>query len=182
MGAVDVGGGGPKKKGKKKMVRRGVRIDMTPMVDVAFLLLIFFMVTTVFRRPQALEITLPSEKNDVEMPENNVLQIRVQDTGKAFWNIGLEQPNEIAVNDLHTIVAEQRGANPALAAVIKIDRKAPYHFMVDVLDEVTLGSLKRFSLAPLTDEDRLMLGGQAPGATPAPGAAVPGTTPPPSGG
>jgi len=167
------------------MVRRGVRIDMTPMVDVAFLLLIFFMVTTVFRRPQALEITLPSEKNDVEMPENNVLQIRVQDTGKAFWNIGLEQPNEVAVDDLHTIVAEQKGANPALAAVIKIDRKAPYHYMVDVLDEVTLGSLKRFSLAPLTDEDRLMLGGQTPGAatpgaTPTPGTAP--ATPPPSGG
>ena len=54
------------KKGKKKgkgvhrpKRRVGVRIDMTPMVDVAFLLLIFFMVTTVFRTPQALEINLP---------------------------------------------------------------------------------------------------------------------------
>ena len=180
MGAVDVGGGGPKKKGKRKPMRRGVRIDMTPMVDVAFLLLIFFMVTTVFRRPQALEITLPSEKNEVEMPQENVLQIRVQDTGKAFWNIGLEQPNEVAVSDLHTIVEEQRGANPALAAVIKIDRKAPYHYMVDVLDEVTLGNLKRFSLAPLTDEDRQMLSGETPGAA-VPGTAPAGTTPPSGG-
>lgn len=164
MGAVDVGGGGPKKKGKRKPMRRGVRIDMTPMVDVAFLLLIFFMVTTVFRRPQALEITLPSEKNDVEMPAENVLQIRVQDSGKAYWNIGLEPPIEVPVNDIHTVVSQQRGSNPALAAVIKIDRKAPYHYMVDVLDEVTLGNLKRFSLAPLTDEDRQVLLGETPGA------------------
>jgi biopolymer transport protein ExbD len=158
------------------MTRRGVRIDMTPMVDVAFLLLIFFMVTTVFRRPQALEITLPSEKNDVEMPEENVLQIRVQDTGKTYWNIGLQPPIEVPVLDLHNVVKTQRDNNPALAAVIKIDRKAPYHYMVDVLDEVTLGTLKRFSLAPFTDEDRQVLLGGTPG-EPAPGGA-PGTPAP----
>ncbi|MHC5066646.1 MAG: ExbD/TolR family protein, partial [Planctomycetota bacterium] len=39
--------------------RLGIRIDMTPMVDIAFLLLIFFMVTTVFRRPLAMEVNLP---------------------------------------------------------------------------------------------------------------------------
>jgi biopolymer transport protein ExbD len=45
--------------------RPGIRIDMTPMVDIAFLLLVFFMVTTVFRLPQAMEINLPPE---VEVP------------------------------------------------------------------------------------------------------------------
>ena len=67
MGAVDT----PerKTKGKKgKNVKRpkrrlGIRIDMTPMVDVAFLLLIFFMVTSVFRTPQALEINLPPDED-----------------------------------------------------------------------------------------------------------------------
>jgi biopolymer transport protein ExbD len=44
---------------RRKKRRVGIRIDMTPMVDVAFLLLIFFMVTTVFRTPKALEINLP---------------------------------------------------------------------------------------------------------------------------
>jgi biopolymer transport protein ExbD len=162
LGAVDVGG--PKKKGgKRKPMRRGVRIDMTPMVDVAFLLLIFFMVTTVFRRPQALEITLPTDKNEVEIPENNVMQIRVQETGKAFWNIGMNPPVEIPVNDLHQVVEQSHTANPALCAVIKIERKAPYHYMVDVLDEVEIGNLKRFSLAPFQDEDRQVLAGETPG-------------------
>jgi biopolymer transport protein ExbD len=160
VGAVDVGGGGPKEHGKgsrRKKKRIGVRIDMTPMVDIAFLLLIFFMVTTVFRRPQALEMTLPAEVNEVEIPENNVLQIRVSGDGKVFYNIGLEDPIPVPVLDLHGIVSDYRAANPALAAVIKIDRAAPYHLMVDILDEVIIGNLKRYSLAPFTDDDRQIL-------------------------
>ena len=63
MGAVDAPQprSGKKKGGKRAKRRVGIRIDMTPMVDVAFLLLIFFMVTTVFRKPQALEINLPPD-------------------------------------------------------------------------------------------------------------------------
>ena len=57
MGAVDTPESGVKhKKGRRRKPKRiGIKIDMTPMVDVAFLLLIFFMCTTVFRKPQALE-------------------------------------------------------------------------------------------------------------------------------
>jgi biopolymer transport protein ExbD len=173
MGAVDVGGGGPKQKGggRRKPRRRGVRIDMTPMVDVAFLLLIFFMVTTVFRRPQALELTLPAERAEIEVPEGNVMQIRVTSAGKLFTNIGLDAPQPVEVTKLHEVVGAHRSKNPALCAVIKIDRQAPYHWMVDVLDEVTIGNLSRYSLAPYSAQDSLSIlgvGGQAQ-ATPAPG-------------
>ena len=50
---------------------------MTPMVDVAFLLLIFFMVTTVFRRPLAMEVNMPEPGAKVEVPESNVMTIYV---------------------------------------------------------------------------------------------------------
>jgi biopolymer transport protein ExbD len=159
---MDAGGGAPKKKkgGRTRKARRGrIRIDMTPMVDVAFLLLIFFMVTTVFRRPQALEITLPAAKADIEVPEQNVMTILVTDAGKVYWNIGLEDPQGIEALKLHEVVSKYRADNPALAAVIKIDRKAAYHWMVDILDEVALGNLERFSLAPMTDDDRMLLAG-----------------------
>jgi biopolymer transport protein ExbD len=162
MGAVDVGGGGPKARGGRKRPRRGIRIDMTPMVDVAFLLLIFFMVTTVFRRPQALELTLPAEKAEIEVPEGNVMQIRVTSAGQLFTNIGLDVPQPVGVDKLHEVVGELRSKNRALCAVIKIDRKAPYHYMVDVLDEVTMGNLSRYSLAPYTLDDSLAVFGGAP--------------------
>ena len=78
MGAVDTPETGAKhKKGgirKRQPKRLGVKIDMTPMVDVAFLLLIFFMCTTVFRKPQALEINLPPDpKAKVEIAQSNVV-------------------------------------------------------------------------------------------------------------
>src|SRR5512146_636671 len=100
MGAVDTpeAKGGKKKGGLKKRApkRIGIKIDMTPMVDVAFLLLIFFMCTTVFRKPQALEITLPPDpKAKVEIAESNVMTVRViapadksKDEVRVFWAIG----------------------------------------------------------------------------------------------
>src|SRR5881397_465595 len=94
MGAVDAPQ--PRSHGKKKGVgfgrpkrRVGVRIDMTPMVDVAFLLLIFFMVTTVFRTPQALEINLPPDENvKIQIRESNVLSVFVLDENRAYWKRG----------------------------------------------------------------------------------------------
>jgi hypothetical protein len=82
MGAVDTPEAGVKHKKvgirKRQPKRIGVKIDMTPMVDVAFLLLIFFMCTTVFRKPQALEINLPPDpKAKVEIAQQNVLTLRV---------------------------------------------------------------------------------------------------------
>src|SRR2546427_11690063 len=69
--------------------RVGIRIDMTPMVDVAFLLLIFFMVTTVFRTPQALEINLPPDQNvQIQVAESKVMSIFVLDENRAYWRRG----------------------------------------------------------------------------------------------
>src|SRR5437762_7450271 len=95
MGAVDTPQprkGKQRGKGMHRPKRRvGVRIDMTPMVDVAFLLLIFFMVTTVFRTPQALEINLPPDKDvKVEVAESKVLIIRVLPDNRAFFKRGTD--------------------------------------------------------------------------------------------
>src|SRR5436309_3901437 len=103
MGAVDT----PerrtsKKKGfglQRKKRRVGIRIDMTPMVDVAFLLLIFFMVTTVFRTPRAMEINLPKDKDTkVEIAQSKVLTLRAAEGDKLYWNMADEKP---ALSDLH---------------------------------------------------------------------------------
>src|SRR5436190_17723102 len=92
MGAVDTPERKSKKGGKghhRPKRRVGVRIDMTPMVDVAFLLLIFFMVTTVFRTPQALEINLPPDKEaKVDIAQSKVLQVRILPDDRAYWKDG----------------------------------------------------------------------------------------------
>lgn len=158
MGAVDTPDRQSKKKGKghrRKKRRVGVRIDMTPMVDVAFLLLIFFMVTTVFRTPQALEINLPPDEDvKIEVAQSKVLSLVILPEGRAYWRRGTETPwARSAVTDLSKVFAPFKG-NKELVVVIKIDRDAKFNDMVDIIDELDLAALTRFSLATLTPEER----------------------------
>ena len=84
------------KKGLRRPKRRiSIRIDMTPMVDIAFLLLIFYMVTTVFAMPQAMEINLPPEKDDIEIAETNLLTVRVDGDSRYWWNLRRVAPDNL---------------------------------------------------------------------------------------
>jgi biopolymer transport protein ExbD len=161
MGAVDTPQRVKKGKGKAKGFSRpkrrvGIRIDMTPMVDVAFLLLIFFMVTTVFRTPQALEINLPPDKDvQIQVKESNVLTVRVLPGDRAFWKRGGKEVPwaSINVNNLANVFKAYKG-DPALVVLIKIDRDAKFNNMVKIIDELDTANLTRFSLATLTPEEK----------------------------
>ena len=164
MGAVDTPERKSKKKGKgfsRPKRRLGIRIDMTPMVDVAFLLLIFFMCTTVFRKPQALEIKLPPDPNaKVEIAESNVLTLRViapADTTlgvRTFWTIAKQPYQEAKFDKLESIFATEGKKNPKLVVLVKIDRMTKYKYMVNIIDQLQFAELNRFSLAPLTPEEK----------------------------
>src|SRR5512137_2341883 len=103
-GGMDLGGGGRShgKKGKRKKARRmGVRMDMTPLVDVAFLLLTFFMLTTTFSLPQVMEINLPPSESRSEVTESTLLLLRISKDGQVYWNFGTDEPRPMAWKDLH---------------------------------------------------------------------------------
>ena len=160
MGAVDTPQ--PRSHGKKKgkfsrpKRRVGVRIDMTPMVDVAFLLLIFFMVTTVFRTPQALEINLPpDEESKVEIKQSNVLSVFVLGDDRAFWKRGGDEVPwaRSTVAGLTSVFTPYKSSKD-LVVLIKIDRDARFNDMVDIIDELDIADLTRFSLATMTPEEK----------------------------
>ena len=159
MGAVDApqtrSSGKKKGKGFHRPKRRvGVRIDMTPMVDVAFLLLIFFMVTTVFRTPQALEINLPPDKDvKIEVAESKVLTVRVLPDNRAYWKRGTDPWARSEVSGLGAVLLPFKG-NKDLVVLIKIDREAKFNNMVDIIDELDLAKLTRFSLSTLTPDEK----------------------------
>lgn len=160
MAGADLGGGskshsrGKKKKTKKRL---SIRIDMTPMVDVAFLLLTFFMLTTVLRKQQTLEINLPPDnKVNIEIAESNLMQLYVNENDKVFWAIGTETPKTIDGN-MTNFFAQKLKENPKLVVLIKIDRKSKFHMMVDIIDHLNLANLQRFSIAPITDSDKKIL-------------------------
>jgi biopolymer transport protein ExbD len=159
-GGGDVAAPREHKKGKKrkKSRRLGVRIDMTPLVDVAFLLLTFFMYTTTMSRPQTMEINLPPDKEvKVEIAESNLLTLRVNEKGDIFWNTGIESTKKLEPGTLRTFLRERVQANPKLVVLLKIDRTGKYSQMVDIIDEFGLSRVERFSLAPLLENDKALM-------------------------
>lgn len=157
MGGLDAGEGkAPPKKtvGLRHPRRRvGVRIDMTPMVDIAFLLLIFFMVTTVFLAPQAMEVNRPPKDAKVEVAESNVMIMLVGKDQRIFWRVGEESLASVSKKDLSRFFKEQIAANPDMTILIKLHREAKYEAMVDLMDELEYAKMTRFSLIPMTEED-----------------------------
>ena len=159
MGALEGGGdgGGGRHKKKRKGKRLGIRMDMTPMVDVAFLLLTFFMLATVFSRPQAMEINLPESDDPVEIAESNVLTLRGAKDGNIYWNVGTEPAEVIPYSGLNALLTERNRANPQLITLIKVDRSGTYTNVVDMLDEIKLANVSRFSISPFTAADSLLV-------------------------
>jgi len=150
-------------KGSKKGVRRpkrrvAIRIDMTPMVDIAFLLLIFYMVSTVFSMPQAMEINLPpiEDTDQIEVKESNLLSVRVDKDSRYWWNLKTPTPENLPLllpsdpdkpdsvlyvldaDTLRSLLLEQNRANSKLNTLILIHRDANYADMVNILDEIDL--------------------------------------------
>ena len=130
---------------------------MTPMVDVAFLLLTFFMLTTTMNRPQTMEINIPPGESKVEVAESNLLTLRIKEDGSIYWNIGAENPQKVEYKSLRSLMAGKLQQNPKLITLIKVDRKGKYHMMVDIMDELNLANVTRFSLAPMQDADKQFL-------------------------
>jgi biopolymer transport protein ExbD len=83
-----------------KAKRVGFRIDMTPMVDVAFLLLTFFMLTTKFRPPEVVKIDLPSSHSDIKLPESEVLTVTVSGENTFYMGVSSQQSREKIFNSV----------------------------------------------------------------------------------
>lgn len=149
----------PGKGGRRPKRRVSILLDMTPMVDIAFLLLIFYMVSTVFAMPQAMEINLPpadEEEKDIEVKESNLLTIRIDDESRYWWNLKRTSPDNLPLlisavdgvglvedyfvnsDSLRSTLVEHNRNNPKLSTLVLIHRDATYADMVNMLDEIDL--------------------------------------------
>lgn len=72
---------------KFKAKKQNIAIDMTPMVDLAFLLITFFMLTVKFRAPEALEVQVPSSIADTPLPSQDILIISASADGRVFFGV-----------------------------------------------------------------------------------------------
>ena len=130
----------------KKMRRIGVKIDMTPMVDVAFLLLIFFMSTSQFDPPQKVPITIPDSHSNLKVPESDVMTIGVGKNNEILYQIGKNPQEFTDIVNLESVVTDQRRKNPRLRVAIKADRVSDYGTMEDIMAVMQKTNTITFSL------------------------------------
>jgi biopolymer transport protein ExbD len=145
---------------KFKPKRQNVRIDMTPLVDVAFLLLTFFMLTTQFKPPEEVSIILPSSNSEYKLPESDVMTVNIAEDGRIFLGLdsqhlrkrlfGVENELKASVqidkSQLAQYLVQARTANPKLRTVIKGDRNVEYGVVEDVMDILQKTQITRFNL------------------------------------
>ena len=122
-------------------------IPSSSMADIAFLLLIFFLVTTTFPKDKGLAIVLPESGETVEVSQKNILHIIVSTTGSVTIRRGESQQEQVVrPNDVEAIWRQDVAQNENLIAAVKTHPDAPYRFMVDVLDALQSAGAERISL------------------------------------
>jgi biopolymer transport protein ExbD len=133
--------------------RASAEVPTASMADIAFLLLVFFLVTTVFDEEKGLRVTLPELQSEVEVTADNILFFRVHTDGRIRVQRGEDAAEqEVVRGDIAAVWRREVAANPDLIAAVMTAPDAPYHLMVDVLDELQAAKAARVSLQLLPDE------------------------------
>ncbi|RYD83671.1 MAG: biopolymer transporter ExbD [Sphingobacteriales bacterium] len=181
MAEVNTGGGGGKHKGgKPKAKKMSTKMDMTPMVDLAFLLLTFFMLTTQFSKPQTMEIVMPDKdketpKEDQDkinvkdvmnliMGENNRIYYYTQEDVNASPEVKVASYTPNSNLSIRKILVKQHNENIArnggkdqFMVLIKAADGAKYKNMVDIFDEMNITAMNRYAMVDITPAETEMI-------------------------
>ena len=124
--------------------KRSVLVDMTPLIDVVFLLLIFFMVSTTFDKQTQIKVDLPEASNQAEEnKETRTLAIAIDAKGHFFLN---EQ--ELVTHDLATLkraLGQAAGEHTDIPVIVTSDKQAPFQAVMTVMDAAGQLGLTRLS-------------------------------------
>ena len=152
------GGGHKKGPGVKKSKKLSTRVDLTPMVDLGFLLITFFIFTTTMSQPTAMPLNLPkdTDKPDEQnkLKESAAFTVMPAKDNKVYYYEGLD-PSKIQASDWKTIrdaiLDKKRRTDPNdFMVIIKPDKDATYKNTVDMLDEMKIDDVKRYALVDIT--------------------------------
>ncbi len=131
----------------KKKSKVSDKVPSSSMADIAFLLLIFFLVTTTFPKDKGLAIVLPEEGGEVEISPRNILHIIIQPNGLVEVKRGESQATQTVTPEaIEGLWRQDVSENENLIAAVKTHPDAPYRFMVDVLDALHTAGAERISL------------------------------------
>ncbi|BDB52584.1 ExbD/TolR family protein [Flavobacterium ammonificans] len=177
-------GGGKKGDGKVRSKKSNSKVDLTAMVDLAFLLITFFMLTTTLSKPQSMSLGLPDKedkpdpKNQVKVDENRTMTILLGDDDKLVRYVGLlatpvsgGTPKDFTYGkdgirkellSRKKLVLEYTGnKDKGMIVIIKPSKKSTYRNLVDILDEMAIADVPTYAIVnEYTPEEKKLLEGK----------------------
>lgn len=190
LNAGDAGGG---KKGSKKVRSKKLnsKVDLTAMVDLAFLLITFFMLTTSLSKPQSMDLGLPdkdedpTKNKDVKVDENRTMTVLLGDNNQIKYYMGILNtpmaPKDITYGKAgiraeilkrkKTVIEYTGNKDKGLIVIIKPSKKSNYRNLIDILDEMAIADVPTYAIVDISPEEVALLEGK--NATEEPAAATP---------
>lgn len=173
MAEVNTGGGGDKG-GKKRSKKQSTKIDMTPMVDLGFLLITFFILTTTLQKPQTMQLNMPDKNEEkkettpVKLSES--LAVVLGKNNKVYYFQGLSSdPNtKVEVTDfspkgIRQVLLEKKAEiGEKFTVVLQVQDEATYKNTVDMLDELAITGCERYAIIDNIPQDNEMIKKQYP--------------------
>lgn len=174
--------GGKKGPGVKKGKKLSTRVDLTPMVDLGFLLITFFMFTTTLSKPKTMEINMPykdeevQEEEETKIKESTALTVLLSKKHRIYYYEGMATDptappdvrvtsfkqnkgiRDVIINKVKKVEdlkrSGQLSAKDKTTILIKPDTTSTYEDMVSMLDEMAINDIKVYAIVEITDVDR----------------------------
>ena len=181
MAELNTGDSGKGKGGKVRSKKSNAKVDLTAMVDLAFLLITFFMLTTSLSKPQSMDLGLPDKdekdkpEKDIKVDQRRTMTIIMGDNDKIKWFHGLlEAPepngkptdavygrNGLRKEILKRVVSVPQvtgDKDKGLIVIIKPSKKSTYRNLVDVLDEMAISKVPTYAIVnDITPEEQKLI-------------------------
>ena len=155
-----------KKKGVRKLMKKRLAVDLTPMVDLGFLLITFFILTTSLAKPTITKLYMPKDDTAKTLIcESCVLTVLPVGNNELYYYAGMVENNTIAkkitYSTLREILQEKkqevqkiRGTDADMVIIIKPGKKSSYKNLLDILDEISINDIKHYFLSEKEDIDK----------------------------
>jgi biopolymer transport protein ExbD len=182
MAELNTDDGGGKKGGKVRAKKANAKVDLTAMVDLAFLLITFFMLTTTLSKPQSMSLGLPdkdddpSKNKDIKVDENRTMTVLLGENNKLVYYMGLLAtpiggPKEMAfgkdgirkelLSRKVSVVEYTGNKDKGIIVIIKPSKKSKYKNLIDILDEMAITGVETYAIVPeFTPEEQKLLEGK----------------------
>ncbi|MEJ7611106.1 MAG: biopolymer transporter ExbD [Ferruginibacter sp.] len=154
MAEMDTSSGGGHKKGPgvKKQVKKSTRVDLTPMVDLGFLLITFFVFTTTMSQATAMNMNEPKDDPDQQLKVKNsgAMTLLLGKADQVYYYFGQleaetlnEQFKSSTFKQIRQIIVDKKKATPIddLMYIIKSDAKSTFKNAINILDEMTISGV-----------------------------------------